>query len=182
MFVCLFVSGTEICIESQPRLVFNLPFVPFGVLFKKLIFFADVKVRQVERKRKCDVLDHMCILGKTPGQFQQSSSTLHQKFLPRQTIKISLTKFCFLNVGLGVPGWLSRLSVRFLVSAQVMISVHGFQPCIGSVLTVQSLLGILSLLSLPPPPLTLFVSFSKINLEIKKVLDPFNHNSLCLLC
>ena len=45
-----------------------------------------------------------------------------------------------------VPGCLSRLSVRLFISAQVMISWFvSSSPAPGSVLTVQSLLGILSL-------------------------------------
>ena len=47
---------------------------------------------------------------------------------------------------LGVPGWLSRLSIRLLILAQVMISRFGSSsPTSASVLVVQSLLGILSL-------------------------------------
>ena len=47
---------------------------------------------------------------------------------------------------LGAPGWLSWLSVRLLISAQVRISwFMGWSPVSGSVLTVQSPLGILSL-------------------------------------
>ena len=34
-----------------------------------------------------------------------------------------------LEVYIGVPGWLSGLSVRFLILAQVMITVCGFEPC-----------------------------------------------------
>ena len=50
------------------------------------------------------------------------------------------------GVRLGVPGWLSRLTVRILVSAQVMISWFvGPSPVLGSTLPVRSLLGILSL-------------------------------------
>ena len=67
------------------------------------------------------------------------------------------------NVG-GAPGWLSGLSVQLLVSAQVMISrFMASSPASGSVLTAQSLLGILSLSSSPcaPPLLTLSLSLSK---------------------
>ena len=51
----------------------------------------------------------------------------------------------------GAPVWLSRLSLRLLISAQVMISRFvGLCPGSGSALTAQRLLGILSLpLSLP---------------------------------
>ena len=47
--------------------------------------------------------------------------------------------------GPGVPGWLGRLSVRLLISAQVMTSwCTGLRPASGSALTARSLLGILS--------------------------------------
>ena len=57
-------------------------------------------------------------------------------------------------MGLGVPGWFGRLSVRLLISAQVMISWFvGLSPASGSVMIAWSLLGILSLpLFLPLPP------------------------------
>ena len=61
-----------------------------------------------------------------------------------------------------MPRWLSQLSVRLLVSAQVMISWFGsWSPTSGSVLTVRSLLGILSRLL----TCSLFRSLSKINNE-----------------
>ena len=51
----------------------------------------------------------------------------------------------------GVPGWLSRLSVRLLVSAQVVISWFvSSNPTSGSLLSAQSPLQILC------PPLSLF--------------------------
>ena len=55
----------------------------------------------------------------------------------------------------GVPGRLSRLSLRLLISSQAMISRFvSSSPVSGSALTVRSLLGILSLSpSLPAPPL-----------------------------
>ena len=65
-----------------------------------------------------------------------------------------------------VPGWLSQLSIRLLISAQVMISLFvGSSPTSGSVLTVQSLCGIDSPfpLSLSPPH-----SLSKQNKQTKK--------------
>ena len=47
---------------------------------------------------------------------------------------------------IGAPGWLSQLRLWLLVSAQVMISrFMGSSPVSGSVLSVWSLLGILSL-------------------------------------
>ena len=46
----------------------------------------------------------------------------------------------------GAPGWLSQLSIELLVLAQVMISwFMRSSPTLGSVLTLQSLLGIPSL-------------------------------------
>ena len=46
----------------------------------------------------------------------------------------------------GLPGWLSQLRVQLLISAQVMISWYvGWSLVLGSVLTSQSLLGVLSL-------------------------------------
>ena len=52
----------------------------------------------------------------------------------------------------GAPGRLSRLSIRLFISAQVVSSWFvSLGPISGSTLTVQSLLGILSLsLSLCP--------------------------------
>ena len=51
--------------------------------------------------------------------------------------------------GLGAPGWLSPLSDRLLISAQVMISRFvSSSPTSDSVLTARSLCGILS----PRPP------------------------------
>ena len=59
---------------------------------------------------------------------------------------------------LGVPGWFSQLSLWLLVSAQVMISqLMSPSPSSGSVLTMWSQLGILSLRSLSAP--TLLVLF-----------------------
>ena len=72
----------------------------------------------------------------------------------------------------GVPGWLSQLSVRLLILAQVMISRFvGWSPVSVSVLTAQSLLGSLSLsLSLwaPRPAHSLHLSL-KIN-KLKKII------------
>ena len=55
----------------------------------------------------------------------------------------------------GAPGWLSRLSVRLLMLAQVMIPRFGSSSSVsGSALAGRSLLGILSLPLSAPPPLT----------------------------
>ena len=68
----------------------------------------------------------------------------------------------------GMPGWFSQLSIQLLISAQVMISPFlNSSPTQGSALTIQNLLGLLSL-SLPLCPfpicilsLSLFLSLSK---------------------
>ena len=71
----------------------------------------------------------------------------HEDLKANDCLKISLVQ--------GLPGWLSWLSVRPLVSAQVMISQFmSSSPVLGSALTARSLLGILSLslsLSLSQP-------------------------------
>ena len=62
-----------------------------------------------------------------------------------------------------MPGWLSRLSVRLLILAQVMISQPvSLSPALGSALTMQRLRGILSPSLFAPPPLALSISI-KIN-------------------
>ena len=55
---------------------------------------------------------------------------------------------------LGVPGWLSWLSVQLLISAQVTVSWFvGLSPALGSALTTRNLLGFsFSSLSLCPFP------------------------------
>ena len=59
---------------------------------------------------------------------------------------LGLGKLGLIAVHDGAPGWLSQLSVGLLVLAQVMISWFvGLRPASSSVLTAQSLLGILSL-------------------------------------
>ena len=62
-----------------------------------------------------------------------------------------MTKFCPVKGIIkkkesGGPGWLSQLSVQLLVLAQVM-NLHfvSLSPASGTVLTMQNLLGILSL-------------------------------------
>ena len=59
-----------------------------------------------------------------------------------------------LQLFFGAPGWLSRLSLRLLVLAQVMISlIMSSSPASGSAQMVQSLLRILfPSLSVPPLP------------------------------
>ena len=91
--------------------------------------------------------------------FQPSPLTLlHINFLfpsgsfqPVQ--KHAVNSLILKQIIIGAPGWLSWLRVRLLVWAQGMISRFvRLSPMSGSVLTVQSLLGILCLpLSLPLP-------------------------------
>ena len=62
----------------------------------------------------------------------------------------------------GVPGWLGRLSVQLLILAQVMISrFQSSGRALGSMLTAQNLLRILSPFLSAPPLLTLSLSLSK---------------------
>ena len=72
----------------------------------------------------------------------------------------------------GAPGWLSRLSGRLLVLAQVMISrLVSLSPESGSVLTTRSLLGILFLSLLLPCSRVRALSLSlKINKHLKNTL------------
>ena len=86
---------------------------------------------------------------------------------------VSLVFLCKRQM-LGASGWLSRLSIRLLMSAQVMISWFvGSSPAWGTALTAWSLLGILSLplsLSLSAPPLLkLSLSFSLKMNTLKKL-------------
>ena len=68
-----------------------------------------------------------------------------------------------------MPGWLSWLDIRLLISAQVMISQFlGLSPTLGSALAVWSLLGILplSLLSLSVSALPLLVHVRSLPLKL----------------
>ena len=63
---------------------------------------------------------------------------------------------------LGVPGWLSQLSIQLLIEAQVMISQFvESSPVLGSALAEWSLLGILSPSLSALPPLMPFLSQNK---------------------
>ena len=66
------------------------------------------------------------------------------------------------NESSAAPGWLSQLSIRLLVLAQVMISWFlSSSPRLGSALSSQSLLGDSFSPSLSaPPPLSLSLSLS----------------------
>ena len=73
----------------------------------------------------------------------------------------------------GVPGWHSRLSIRLLVLAQVMISrVHEFElrvrVCAGSVESACDCLSLSLSLSLSGPPLLSLTLSLKINKPFKK--------------
>ena len=62
----------------------------------------------------------------------------------------------------GAPGWLSQLSIRFLILAPVLISHFvGSSRVLGSVLTAQILLGILSPSFCPYPTCTLSFKIKK---------------------
>ena len=66
----------------------------------------------------------------------------------------------------GAPGWLSQLGLRLLVSAQIMVSrFREFEPhVVLHADGVEPAWDSLSpLLSLPPSPLVLSLSLSKIN-------------------
>ena len=82
--------------------------------------------------------------------------------IQRDVIGDIIDEYCYILVGFrkgllllrttqmiiipGVPGWLSRLNIRLLILAQVIISQFmKSSPASGSVLTVQSLIGILCL-------------------------------------
>ena len=70
--------------------------------------------------------------------------------------------FFFVVVHFGAPGWLSQLSIRLLVSAQVTISPYReLEPRIGSALTGRNLLESLCLPLSAPPRLVLPLSLSK---------------------
>ena len=89
----------------------------------------------------------------------------------------------------GAPGWFRRLSVRLLISAQVMISQFmRSSPASGSALTVWSLLGILSpslsFTLLHTCMCTLFLSLSlsqKIQQYILAYVVPVQRLQSCLL-
>ena len=73
------------------------------------------------------------------------------------------TNFSLIKMDVGAPGWLSRLSGQLLIPTQIMISQsREFEPHMGSVLTVWSLLGILPLsLSLSASlPIALYLSLN----------------------
>ena len=73
----------------------------------------------------------------------------------------------------GAPGWLSGLSIRLLISAQVGISWFvSSSPTLGSVLTVGSLLGIPSLLLSMPFEALLARSLSLSQNKLKKKNTP----------
>ena len=99
----------------------------------------------------------------------QTTQHLHDKrvrMIKTSWFKIPLEVRGLRNQQLGAPEWLSGLSIRLLVSAQVVISqVRSSCPTSGSVLTAWSLLGILDLpLSLPlPHSLACTLSLSKTN-------------------
>ena len=74
---------------------------------------------------------------------------------------LNLRKLNFLGINVGVPGWLSQLSIQLLVLAQNVISIMSSSPKLDSPLIVWSLLGVPSFPLSAPPLLTcsLFLFF-----------------------
>ena len=69
----------------------------------------------------------------------------------------------------GNPGWLSWLSIRLLISSEVMISQFvGLSPMLDSVLTGWGLLRILSLSFCLSPACTFHLSLFKYINKLKK--------------
>ena len=67
---------------------------------------------------------------------------------------------CLKMQTVGVPGWLSQLNARLLISAQVVISwLVRSRPTLGTMLTAWSLL--VTLLLSAPPLLTLTLKINK---------------------
>ena len=94
------------------------------------------------------VWKYQCI-GLQPGQLDQSLGGKQYLYTGRYLYPLSGFNRC-----LGAPGWFSWFTVRLSVSAQVIISWFvGLSLALGSGMTAQSLLGILSLsLSFCPSP------------------------------
>ena len=96
---------------------------------------------------------YLSLIAKSVRNYTQEASLGALQNLTAGSGPVSITPVFLLfknNDIVGVPGWFSWLSIGLLVSAQVMMSqLVSSSPVSGSVLTVQSLLGILSLLSLP---------------------------------
>ena len=87
------------------------------------------------------------------SKFSWVSCILSGNLRPVQTVENAN----IFKINSAVPGWLSRLSIRLLISAQVMISRFlRSSPVLGSVLTAWSLLRIFSL----PLSLSLLLSHS----------------------
>ena len=89
-----------------------------------------------------------------------------------KTLSLGLSVFIFKVGGWGVPGWLSRLSVRLHLRHIMILQFVGSSPASGSVLTAQSLEPASDsvCVSLSTPLLlmrTLSLSLSKVN--IKKI-------------
>ena len=107
---------------------------------------------------------HMLNTGHGPGCLHRSAFTLWVSSCLRQDGINWQVK----NTVIGAPWWLSQLSIRLLILAQVEISRFvSLSPTSGSVQIAQSLLGILSLpLSLPLP--CLYSLSLKINLKTYK--------------
>ena len=117
-----------------------------GLTSHKRVFFFSLHIIAVKLRLLClghfvrrwayesDQPQLLCLLAVTSSK---RSTSRGLSFFPYKTRT-------------GAPGWLSRLSIGFLTSAQAMISQFlSSRPASGSVLTAWSLLGILSL-SVPP--------------------------------
>ena len=74
----------------------------------------------------------------------------------------------------GVPGWLSRLSVQLLISAQVTIPGLGDRAIHGVPLWVWSTLGILSFALCPSLPLPLSLAY-RCSISQKKKVQNIHH-------
>ena len=74
--------------------------------------------------------------------------------------------FLYKDVCEGAPGWLSQLSNRLLISAQVMVLGHEIEPCIGLSAECGTCLrfSLFSLCPFSPPPTCAFT----FNLSVKK--------------
>ena len=105
----------------------------------------------------------------------QHWTSLHLFVIWMSSVEKMSTSSAHLKKFLGAPGWLSWLSVRLLISAQVMISRSvSSSPASDSVLTAQSLEPALDSvspsLSTPPPlALCLSLSLSQERIHVKKI-------------
>ena len=90
---------------------------------------------------------HQVLLSKAPMFVNFLCAPIFTKYnFPDQILQMWILSRSFDS---GVAGWLSQVSICLLISAQVVISrLLSLSPKSGSALTVQSLLGILSLMKI----------------------------------